>query len=143
MATGNSAFDHINKSSFKKTGMFAGANRLVFELAKDLRKNMTYAEKLLWNHLKKGINGYKFRRQHPISIYIADFYCHPLKLIIEIDGSIHNKPEIKVYDEEREGKLMQWGYIIRRFKNEEVIKSLDEVLKTIHSFAEVRNTKAD
>ncbi len=91
------------KSAFKKDGMFNEANPLVFELAKELRRNMTDAEIILWSYLKGGINGLKFRRQHPIGIYVADFYCHKIKLIVEVDGSIHNKKEVKDYDEkERE-----------------------------------------
>ena len=93
------------RSGFKKDGMFNEANPLVFELAKNLRRNMTDAEMILWQHLKAGINGIKFRRQHPIGIYVADFYCHKIKLIIEIDGSIHHKKEIKDYDIKRENDL--------------------------------------
>ena len=62
-----------NKSAFKNSGMFVKTNYLVFELAKDLRRNMTDSEKLIWNYLKAEIKGLKFRRQHPIRIYIADF----------------------------------------------------------------------
>jgi len=99
----------INKSPFKKNGMFNEANPFVFELAKDLRRNMTDAETILWQHLKSGINELKFGRQHPIGIYVADFYCHKLKLIIEVDGSIHDKEEVKEYDEKRENDLKNWG----------------------------------
>jgi very-short-patch-repair endonuclease len=70
------------KSPFKKEGMLNEANLLVFELAKDLKRNMTDAEIVLWQYLRAGINGLKFRRQHPIGIYVADFYCHKLRLII-------------------------------------------------------------
>jgi hypothetical protein len=64
------------KNPYKKGGMFEGASYLLFERAKRLRKNMTAAETVLWMHIKTGINGFKFRRQHPIGQYIADFYCH-------------------------------------------------------------------
>ncbi len=64
----------MSKSPYKNDGMFAGANPLMFAKAKDLRKNMTDAEKILWQYLKNGIKSFKFRRQHPIGIYIADFY---------------------------------------------------------------------
>ncbi len=66
------------KSAFKERGMFKEAYPLVFEKAKELRKNMTEAEKALWGYLKGGINDLKFRRQHPIAFYIADFYCHAI-----------------------------------------------------------------
>ncbi|MEO6330871.1 MAG: DUF559 domain-containing protein [Ginsengibacter sp.] len=92
----------IPKSPYKNGGMFEGANHLVFGFAKQLRKNMTDAEKVLWMHLKSGIQNFKFRRQHPIGLYVADFFCHKLKLIIEIDGSIHDLEQIKSDDKERE-----------------------------------------
>ena len=67
-----------NKSPFKKNGMFNEANPLVFALAKNLRKNMTASEMILWGYLKTKPGGFKFRRQHPLGLYIADFYCHKL-----------------------------------------------------------------
>lgn len=124
------------KSSFKKDGMFNEASPIVFELAKDLRRNMTDAEMLLWNYLKSGVHGLRIRRQHPIGIYIADFYCHKIKLIIEIDGSIHNKPEIKEYDLKRETDLKNWGYKLIRFTNDSVFKQTDKVLAEINSIVE-------
>lgn len=111
--------------------MFEGAANSLFEKAKQLRKNMTDAETVLWMHLKKGIIGYKIRRQHPIGGYIADFYCHKAHLIIEVDGSIHDQPEIKNSDELREKDLMSWGYNILRFNNEQVFLKVDEVLISI------------
>ena len=89
------------KNPYKSGGMFEGASHIIFANAKHLRKNMTGAETVLWMHLKKGLNGCKFRRQHPIGIYIADFYCHHSKLIVEIDGSVHNNKGIKETDEAR------------------------------------------
>ena len=81
--------------------MFAGANPLVFARAEELRKTMTHAEELLWYHLKQKPEGYKFRRQHPFGPYIFDFYCHKAKLVVEIDGSIHELEEVKINDEIR------------------------------------------
>ena len=124
------------KNPFKKGGIFEGANNLVFELAKDLRKNMTQAENVLWMHLKSGINGLKFRRQHPLGIYIADFYCHKIKLIIEADGSIHDKPELKEYDKEREECLKAKGYHILRFTNKEIFIGIETVLEKIKTEVE-------
>jgi len=124
------------KSPFKKGGMFNEANPLVFELAKELRRNMTDAEMVLWGYLKAGINGLKFRRQHPIGIYIADFYCHKLRLIIEVDGNIHDKKEIKEYDLNRENDLKSWDYIIIRFSNQKVLKETQAVLVEINSLVE-------
>lgn len=111
--------------------MFEGASHLLFELAKDLRKNMTHAETVLWMHLKLGIKGLKFRRQHPIGIYIVDFYCHKLKLIVEADGNIHEKTEVKEYDKLREDSLQNMGYVIIRFTNEEIINKIETVLAAI------------
>jgi len=116
---------------YKKGGMFEGASYLIFEKAKQLRKNMTPAETVLWMHLKAGLEGYKFRRQHPIGIYIADFYCHRAKLIIELDGSIHQLAEVQQNDNKREADLLEWGYQVIRFSNEEVFNKINFVLNRI------------
>ena len=92
---------------------------------------MTAGEKVLWSYLKTGINGLKFRRQHPIGFYIADFFCHKAKLIIEIDGSIHIKKEVKENDEKRQKELESWGYFTLRFTNKQVLKEIDELIKKI------------
>jgi cyclase len=86
---------------------------------------------ILWNNLKAGINGLKFRRQHPPGIYIAGFYCHKIKLIIEADGSIHNKKEIKEYDAEREKNLIDEGNTVIRFTKHQVFNEIDFVLSTV------------
>jgi very-short-patch-repair endonuclease len=114
--------------------MFESCSHLVFELAKELRRNMTEAEHKLWLHLKQGVGGLKFRRQHVLKNYIADFYCHKIKLVIEADGSIHKKPDVKEYDVIREQNLKEWGYEIVRFTNDEIL--YDE-LKVIKRIAEV------
>lgn len=111
--------------------MFEGANHLIFENAKRLRKQMTDTEIALWMYLKKGINGFKFRRQHPIGLYVADFYCHKVRLIVEIDGSIHNQQEVQIQDKIREDDIIQWGYKIIRFTNKEVHQSIEKVLDII------------
>lgn len=128
-----------HKSAFKNDGLFNNASHLVFELAKDLRRNMTDAEKLLWNHLKAGVKGLKFRRQHPIGIYIADFYCHKIKLIVEVDGSIHTVKDVKDNDKKREDDLRGWGNTIIRFTNEHVFKNIDHVLDKINKTVESLN----
>ena len=73
-----------------KENMFYGAGHLIFENAKELRNNVTPTEMILWGSLKEYFIDIKFRRQHPISFYIVDIYCHSLKLVIEIDESIHD-----------------------------------------------------
>lgn len=111
--------------------MFEGASHFIFENAKHLRKNMTIAETTLWMYLKAGINGYKFRRQDPIGLFIGDFYCHKAKFIIEIDGSIHNEPGIKESDEIRQKELEKWGYSIIRFTNQEVMEKPEYIIDII------------
>ena len=100
--------------------MFYGAGNLIFENAKRLRDNPTNAETVLWGYLKQRPLGQKFRRQHPIGIYIADFYCHSLKMVIEVDGNIHAEPEVAEKDARRQIDLEQDGLTVIRFKNEEV-----------------------
>jgi very-short-patch-repair endonuclease len=131
-----------NKSPFKKEGMFNEANPLVSELAKELRRNQTDAENILWDYLKAGRNGLKFRRQHPIGIYIADFYCHKIKLIVAVDGIIHDKKEIKDYDEKRENNLKNWGYRIKRFTNYQVLKEIEFVLAETDSIVKNLNNNS-
>ena len=129
------------KNPFKENGMFAGAHPLVFQLAKDLRRNMTHAEKILWMHLKEGVHGLKFRRQHPIGIYVADFYCHKIKLIIEADGNIHEIGNNPACDKEREKSLNEKGYKMIRFKNYQIEKDLKTVLDQISSTTEIELRK--
>ena len=85
--------------------MHFGASKTIFQYAEILRNNMTDAEKIIWKKLCNKQLGVRIRRQHPIWIYIADFYCHELKLVIEIDGGIHLKKENKEYDIDREVTL--------------------------------------
>ena len=93
-----------------KQKMFFGASTIIFENANGLRKNMTDAEKLLWFHLKQSPKGFKFRRQHPMGMYIADFYCHKAKLVIEIDGSVHQLDDVKQYDLNRQKIIEDWRH---------------------------------
>ncbi len=111
--------------------MFLGAGSLIFKNAEALRNNLTPAEMLLWGHLKGNQLGAKFRRQHPLGIYIADFYCHQHKLIIEIDGSIHNLLRVIANDLERQISLEMDGIKFLRFRNEEIFNHLEKVLNTI------------
>ena len=113
-------------------GMWKGAPSDSFSKAQFLRRNETIAEKLLWEKLRNNqLEGLKFRRQHPVNIYIADFYCHKFKLIIELDGDYHNQEEQKQKDEVRTEVLRLNGLKIIRFKNEEVEQDINQVLITI------------
>lgn len=114
-----------------KHNMYYGANPILFELAEQLRARMTEAEEILWNSIKINEWHLKFRRQHPISNYIADFYCHHLKLVIELDGGYHENKEVKIYDEKREQDIAEFGVSVLRFKNEEVINNTEKVMKKI------------
>ena len=96
--------------------MHAGAIRHLYQRAKELRNNATHAETILWGYLKTNPHGYKFRRQHPYSIYVLDFYCHALKLVIEVDGGIHNVPEVNLNDKQRQDLLQTDGLIVLRFQ---------------------------
>lgn len=92
---------------------------------------MTAAEKILWFYLKQNVQGFKFRRQHPLGLYIADFYCHKAKLVIEIDGTIHDRVEIRDYDEERQRSLEEDGLRVIRFTNDDIHNNIQSVLNEI------------
>ena len=93
---------------------------------------MTGAEKLLWSELRgKKIEGLRFRRQHPLGSYIADFVCLSVKLIVEVDGETHLEPGRKTYDRRRTVWLNRQGYRVLRFWNEEVSGDLALVLTMI------------
>lgn len=120
--------------------MFYGAKPDIFDKATVLRENMTEAEKLLWEKLKdRNLFKFKFRRQHPIDIFIVDFYCHPILLVIEIDGGYHLNSEQKEYDSGRSSELKNWGLEIVRFTNSEIFNSLDKVVLKIQKYVEKRN----
>ena len=105
---------------------------LMKEHVKEMRNQPTEAENILWNHLSgKKLDGYKFRRQHIIGSYIADFICLKKNLIIEVDGLIHELPDHKKSDEERTAWLEEMGYHVIRFKNEEIFEQTDKVLEEI------------
>ena len=112
--------------------MYFGAKPNIFEKAKALRKNMTKSENMLWEKVKnKQILNLRFRRQHPLDIFIADFYCHEARLVIELDGDIHKTQ--KEYDEGRTAELERFDIQVIRFKNEEVENNMETVIKRIES----------
>ncbi len=103
------------------------------KFAREMRyEKATPAEQILWEALSnKKLEGYKFRRQHIIGPFIADFLCLRHRLIIELDGLIHQRPENKKSDEERTRWLNKQGFSVIRFTNKEVEQNLDEVLNQI------------
>ncbi len=118
----------INSSSplRGKVGM-GGMNKI---RARELRKNMTEAERLLWRQLRlRQFGGHKFRRQQPIGRYIADFVCLEKKLIVEVDGGHHS--EQVAYDQERDAWLEKQGFLILRFWDNEVLKQIESVKEVI------------
>jgi len=112
--------------------MYFGAKPSIFKLAKELRKEETEAEKILWEKLNKNqMLGLQFRRQHPINMYIADFYCAKLKLVIEVDGNIHEIPEYQDHDIGRSEILNDFGITVIRFTNEQIINEIDYTMEQI------------
>jgi len=112
--------------------MYFGASELIRERARMLRKKTTLSEKLFWSIVsKRQILDLHFRQQHPIHTYIVDFYCHRIKLAIEIDGSIHLNPDNKAYDDEREKVLSEFGITLVRFTNDQVQFEPHEVKKKL------------
>ena len=104
----------------------------LLEYSKRMRNKPTEAEKMLWSVLSgKGLEGYKFRRQHIIGEYIADFVCLKHHLIIEVDGSIHQLPENEISDFERTKWLVSEGYQVIRFTNQEVLRDIYGVIEKI------------
>jgi very-short-patch-repair endonuclease len=102
-----------------------------YERARGLRKTSPIAENLLWNALRvlRKTNGLKFRRQHPLHPYIADFVCLKLKPVIELDGMSHDMRQQE--DDKRDARLREMGYLVLRFPNEEVYRNLEGIVMTV------------
>ena len=99
---------------------------------RELRRNQTDAEKVLWHHLRnRQLNGIKFLRQYSVGPYILDFYSPKHKLAIELDGVHHTKDENQQYDEHRSDYLITHGIKVIRFWNNEVMKNMEGVLLKI------------
>ena len=102
------------------------------EYRRYLRKNLTPAEAFLWKHLKaRKFEGRRFTRQHSIKNYIVDFYCAQEKLIIELDGEVHNNPAAQERDAVRTTFLEKLGYTVIRFENKMVFENLASVFMEI------------
>jgi very-short-patch-repair endonuclease len=112
--------------------IYYGARPEILGIAYDLRNRMTETEKILWKRLRnRQLKGLRFRRQHPIGGFVVDFFCYEAKLIIELDGEVHNNDFQKERDIERTRILTNLGLREIRFKNEEVFNNLNEVIKKI------------
>ena len=103
-------------------------------LSRNLRKNQTDAENLLWRHLRGNqLEGLRFRRQHPIGRYIVDFVCLEKRLVLELDGGQHGEENEQIKDSERDHWLSEEGYQVSRFWNNEVLTNLEGVMEAIRS----------
>ena len=105
--------------------------------AKELRRNMTLAEKILWQELRANKLGVHFRRQQVIAGFIVDFYCHKAALVIEVDGDIHDLQQEE--DARREKVLSEMGLRVVRFGNDEVMKDLSAVVGNVRELICERN----
>ncbi|HPR31717.1 MAG TPA: endonuclease domain-containing protein [Prolixibacteraceae bacterium] len=128
-----SYFDFEVSSDERARGknMFYGAPPVLFVLAKKLRDKPTEAEEFLWKQLSNRKLGVRFKRQHPILYFIADFYCHKARLIIEVDGGYHKIPYQYEYDRNRDSELKELGLKVIRFSNEQVLFDINNTLQNI------------
>jgi BirA family biotin operon repressor/biotin-[acetyl-CoA-carboxylase] ligase/primosomal protein N' (replication factor Y) len=105
------------------------ATSITYDRAKSLRASMTDAERALWQRLRREQLGVKFRRQHPLDPFIADFACLAPKMVVELDGSQHQ--EQKAYDLRRDAFFASKGFTVLRFWTDEPLKNMDGVLAVI------------
>ena len=124
--------------------MHHGAQPSTFRNAAYLRKHPTKAEQILWERLRNNqIEGVRFRRQHPFDRYVPDFYANSVKLVIELDGNIHEEKSVILTDTEREAILISYSLNILRFSNDEVYNAEDEVVQEIRlAVVELKEMKA-
>jgi very-short-patch-repair endonuclease len=109
-----------------------------------LRKNLSKAEAILWNHLsRKQMHGYKFRRQYSVDQYIIDFYCPRLKLAIEVDGDSHFKSGAEEYDKVRQDYIEAFGIKFLRFTNDDVCNNIDGVCQEIFDKIDILTKSLD
>ena len=107
-----------------------------------MRVDQTDAERKLWQRINRDqLLGFRFNRQKPLLSYIVDFYCAKAKLIIELDGSQHYKPDDQEKDALRDAELNSLGFTVMRFSNDEVMREIEAVVEQIYLFLE--NVRAD
>jgi very-short-patch-repair endonuclease len=104
-----------------------------------LRKLSTQGEIVIWYLLRKKFKQYHWRRQHSLGYYVADFYCHSKKLVIEIDGEYHLERKQQLYDEVRTKLFNEYGISVIRFSNEKILKNLNEVVNYLEEFLKSLN----
>ena len=122
------------------SGIIRGPHRdAKWQAAHDMRRTMTPTEERLWGRLRADrVQGLHFRRQQVIDGFIADFYCHEVGVVVEVDGEVHRFQA--EYDEERDKIIAARGFAILRFTNDEVLNSLDEVVGRIAAACRLRRT---
>ncbi len=102
--------------------------RSLLEIRRNLRRNSTEAEVILWSEIRNGkLNGLKFKRQHSIGNYVIDFYCASKRLIIELDGEVHNIPDQKEKDQHRDQNLTEMNFRVLRITNSQVLNEIETV----------------
>jgi very-short-patch-repair endonuclease len=112
--------------------IYYGTKPEILGIAYDLRIKMTEAEKVLWKKLRnRQVKGYRFRRQHPVREFVVDFFCYEAKLVIELDGEVHDDPFQKERDQERTKILQSMGLKEIRFRNKEVLDNPEHVVSII------------
>jgi very-short-patch-repair endonuclease len=118
----------------KTTGRIRGTTRGLEAGARELRNNPTPAERRLWEALKgRQVAGLRFRQQHPVGPFVLDFYCPSAKLVVEVDGGVHD--EQRDQDAYRDDHLASYGYRVLRFRNDEVMDDLPLILARIAAAA--------
>jgi len=117
------------------------ANPSTYEMGRILRRDQTKSEEVLWQALRnRKVGNLKFRRQHAFENYVLDLYCHEIKLVIEADGSIHDEPHIKQYDNERTKRLNECGISVLRFNNYEIENNIKLVVDKIKEWVNPKPT---
>jgi very-short-patch-repair endonuclease len=120
------------KTIISRISMYYGADSNTLRAAHILRRHMTKAEAVLWKKLKdRKLFRTKFRRQHPVNNFIVDFYSHEYKLVIEVDGDIHNDENAIQYDLGRTEILNNLGLKVIRFTNDQILYSINSVIEKI------------
>jgi very-short-patch-repair endonuclease len=122
--------------------MHYGAAPKLFEFAQEMRRAPTETEKALWEILKSpSFAQYNFRQQHPISTFIADFYSHKLKLVIEVDGGYHLDKEQQAFDNFRDSDMHALSISVVRFTNNDISNNITSVIDKIQEFISVSLTR--
>ncbi|MEI6511721.1 MAG: endonuclease domain-containing protein [bacterium] len=128
----------------KESPHIPGASKVMITTARQLRNDATPVEKMLWQYLRNNrLSGRKFRRQHPIGRFVTDFFCDDARLIVELDGAVHNEPSQIERDSAREEALKDHNLHVLRFRNHEVKRNLSGVLKVIREYVISHSYSAD